>query len=201
MTTTTDRIAQDLLRRVQSGEWGEGEKLPTIAELLNEYGVAAMTLRRAQDELRTAGVLRSERGRGVYVTSPLLWNLPSDPETDDLGAPNTAPTLGQLGLFVEWMANENIEPSEMRRAVEKLHLYRDWLTAARNDIPYDEMEYLQARAEQLRSDLSKDWSIRQNGIDLIVVCPHKVQILDTEAARVRGKTPATCPHGCTTNQD
>jgi GntR family phosphonate transport system transcriptional regulator len=60
-----DKIRQDIRRSV----YQQGAQLPTEAELSVRFGVNRHTLRRAIDVLRTEGLVRVDRGRGMFVAS------------------------------------------------------------------------------------------------------------------------------------
>lgn len=65
------RYAQlaDLLRqRISRGVWPKGRKLPSLEELVREFGVARVTVRQAVDLLAREGLLSPEPGRGTFVT-------------------------------------------------------------------------------------------------------------------------------------
>lgn len=65
------RYAQlaDLLRqRVARGVWALGHKLPSLDELVTEFGVARVTVRQAVDLLAREGLLSPQQGRGTFVT-------------------------------------------------------------------------------------------------------------------------------------
>lgn len=58
----------DLLRvQVDNGRYSPGDRLPSEAELSAHFGVARMTVRSAIQELRLAGLVSPEHGRGVFV--------------------------------------------------------------------------------------------------------------------------------------
>lgn len=61
------QVADALRRAVRDGTYSEGERLPSVAELASEFGVAKMTVQRAVSELREEGLLASWQGRGTYV--------------------------------------------------------------------------------------------------------------------------------------
>jgi|SRR5690606_22197077 len=60
-------IADDLRRKIRSGELAEGAKLPTLRDMTNQYGVAPMTVRDALSTLINEGLLRSSRPHGTFV--------------------------------------------------------------------------------------------------------------------------------------
>ncbi len=66
------QILQDLRARIESGRIGIGERLPSEADLVRDYGVSRTTARRALDELRREGLVRREPGRGTFLASPRL---------------------------------------------------------------------------------------------------------------------------------
>ncbi|MFT0858606.1 GntR family transcriptional regulator [Ancylobacter sp. G4_0304] len=61
------RMKEDLLRRVQSGEWRPGELVPSENALAAEYGVSVGTARKAIEELADQRLLVRQRGRGTTV--------------------------------------------------------------------------------------------------------------------------------------
>lgn len=64
------RIAEDIRRRILSGELRPGTSLPGRRELAQSYGVAVLTLQRALAPLLQDGTLRSESTRGTYISEP-----------------------------------------------------------------------------------------------------------------------------------
>ena len=66
------RYAQlaDLLRqRIARGVWTTGDRLPSLEELVREFDVARVTVRRAVETLARDGVLSPQPGRGTFVTA------------------------------------------------------------------------------------------------------------------------------------
>lgn len=61
------QVAAGLRAAIRDGVYGEGERLPSVAELAAEFGVAKMTVQRAVSELREEGLLASWQGRGTFV--------------------------------------------------------------------------------------------------------------------------------------
>lgn len=68
MTGVTARqIADDLRRRIETGDLRPGALLPSESELIAEYGTTKATARAAIEMLRTDGLIVSQRGRGIFV--------------------------------------------------------------------------------------------------------------------------------------
>jgi GntR family transcriptional regulator len=70
-------IADDLRRRLLSGEFATGRVLPSEADLGAAYDASRVTVRRALDVLREDGLVESRRGAG--------WFVPADPLRQSLG--------------------------------------------------------------------------------------------------------------------
>lgn len=65
------RVGHSLRNRIQQGEWKPEDQLPTIPELVKEYGVAAVTVRLALQQLIAERLIESTRGRGTFVRADL----------------------------------------------------------------------------------------------------------------------------------
>ncbi|MCM3533058.1 GntR family transcriptional regulator [Cellulosimicrobium funkei] len=64
-----DQAAARFRDEVVSGRWAVGERIPTEAALVAEFGVGRNTVREALQSLVHAGLLRREQGRGTFVIS------------------------------------------------------------------------------------------------------------------------------------
>ena len=64
------QLADLLRRRIESGELGPGDPLPSELRLVQEYGISRTTVRQAIAQLRTEGLVRVERPRGTFVRVP-----------------------------------------------------------------------------------------------------------------------------------
>src|SRR6478609_1038967 len=59
----------DLLRqRIARGTWPRDHRLPSLEELVQEFGVARVTVRQAIDLLAREGLVSPQQGRGTFVT-------------------------------------------------------------------------------------------------------------------------------------
>ncbi len=61
------RIKDAIRRKILSGDWAEGFRLPSENALLVEFGVSRMTVHRALRELTSEGLLTRVQGLGTFV--------------------------------------------------------------------------------------------------------------------------------------
>ncbi|MFB6848368.1 GntR family transcriptional regulator [Streptomyces sp. NPDC056373] len=64
------RIADRLRQRIAEHEWMPGDRLPSRAQIAQEYEVGDNVVRRAQELLISQGVLEGRAGSGTYVAEP-----------------------------------------------------------------------------------------------------------------------------------
>jgi LacI family transcriptional regulator len=64
------QIAERIRQGIVSGEYEEGQMIPTIRELAKEYGVNPQTVNKATAHLVSLGYLRSRQGAGSQVVIP-----------------------------------------------------------------------------------------------------------------------------------
>lgn len=62
------QIATLIRRRITSGQWAEGYQIPTLEDLMAEFGVGRVTVRQALDIIERDGLVRRQRGRGTFVS-------------------------------------------------------------------------------------------------------------------------------------
>lgn len=71
------KIADDMYRRIAARHWAVGERLPTIAELQQHYGVGGVqTIRNAYNQLIDQGLVVGRQGAGYFLVEL--------PDNDDL---------------------------------------------------------------------------------------------------------------------
>lgn len=66
--TLSDSIAVDLRRRIEDGEWVNGDRLPSEHSLADHYSVSRATIRTALQDLESRGLTITRRGLGSFVT-------------------------------------------------------------------------------------------------------------------------------------
>ena len=70
MESKFERIANDIREQIRTGRLKPGDRLPSIAQLKEHYGVSYGPVRAAMLVLKAEGLVRGQPGEGVYVTGP-----------------------------------------------------------------------------------------------------------------------------------
>lgn len=65
--TKYEVVTDELAMRIERGEFKEDTPLPPIRELMKTYGFSLATVTRALSILESRGLLRSTRGKGIFV--------------------------------------------------------------------------------------------------------------------------------------
>jgi GntR family transcriptional regulator len=96
-------VAQALRERSASGRYRPGQRIATVEELADEFGVSSITVRRAVRDLTLEGVLIGRQGLGVFVANRqriVRW-LTSDriaPIEKDIEAAGMRPGLQEISM-------------------------------------------------------------------------------------------------------
>ena len=80
-----ESVADDIRKKIATGEYGPNDQLPTTPELCDLYDVSKITIKKAMDELVQQGLIARRRGSGTYVKrvpqpeaqSPSGWDMSS----------------------------------------------------------------------------------------------------------------------------
>lgn len=78
-STLADEVAQRVAQMIQGGEYEPGDRLPSINEMADRFGVGHPTLREALKKLEVLGTVEIKHGSGVYVKSDRDVLLMSNP--------------------------------------------------------------------------------------------------------------------------
>ena len=65
----SERILEDLKKKILTGEYRTNQKLPTERELANYYDTSRIPVREALRQLADAGIVRTSAGSGTVVKS------------------------------------------------------------------------------------------------------------------------------------
>jgi DNA-binding LacI/PurR family transcriptional regulator len=75
MTTSTKQhryldIADSLRTQIRNGDWGVGDRLPSLVEMYREHGATISTMQKVYDLLEKEELIERRSRSGVYVASP-----------------------------------------------------------------------------------------------------------------------------------
>ena len=62
------RIRDEISRRIEAGELRQGDRIPSLREMCDEFGVSSITARRALLDLLNEGIVERRGGLGAFVT-------------------------------------------------------------------------------------------------------------------------------------
>jgi GntR family transcriptional regulator, transcriptional repressor for pyruvate dehydrogenase complex len=79
-------VAEAIKTRIATGVWMVGQRLPSISQLAQEFGVGIGSIREAVKVLASLGVIRIEHGRGMFVASAQPAPVDSYEHFQDIGA-------------------------------------------------------------------------------------------------------------------
>jgi DNA-binding GntR family transcriptional regulator len=63
----SERLAAELRRKIESGEWPGGEQIPSVTELAATHGVSRATVVKAVRALVDEGLVVTRQGWGTFV--------------------------------------------------------------------------------------------------------------------------------------
>ncbi len=104
------RIAADLRRRISSGEFGPGDRLPTLPALCEEYRVSDTTIRNAMRLLGNEGLVETRARAGTRVRPrPPVHRMAADRYRTTPGAKATPYTRDQGIAWSEYRLDKRFE--------------------------------------------------------------------------------------------
>lgn len=66
------QLKQAFRSEIERGVYKPGDRLPSEAELIRQYGISRITVRQALDELEAEGLVMRRHGKGTYVAEPRI---------------------------------------------------------------------------------------------------------------------------------
>lgn len=111
MPSLSSLAAQTLQRRILAGEFEQGTCLPPQRELSDSLGISRASLREAISMLEALGLVKSQAGKGVYVTAG------AKPDPDQLPEASVGPVaMSPLALIEFRLA---VEPAWTALAAQR----------------------------------------------------------------------------------
>jgi GntR family transcriptional regulator len=104
------RIAGEIRDQITGAVLAPGDRLPTLPELCDRYGVSETTIRNALSVLRTEGLIETRTRAGTLVRErPPVHRLAADRYRTPAGAPQTAFTRDQGIGWSEYRLDKRFE--------------------------------------------------------------------------------------------
>lgn len=121
-------IAESIRQQVRNEQLKPGDRLPTERELVDEFGVARMTVRHALDTLQLEGLIERRRGRAggtfVYAEKAVIESISVDGLQSRIVVEDSTIETKILGLQKLSATQEIAEKLEMRAGAEVWELKR-----------------------------------------------------------------------------
>ncbi|PIE64461.1 MAG: GntR family transcriptional regulator [Desulfobacterales bacterium] len=107
------QVARELEKRVASGEWAIGSRIPSEAHLMELFGVSRNTVREAIRFLVISGVVHVRQGDGTYVQTQTVFNASIQKRLQEEEIRNILETRSVLEPRLVEMATERGTPQEI----------------------------------------------------------------------------------------
>jgi DNA-binding GntR family transcriptional regulator len=96
-------VAAEIRSRIMKGTLAAGSRLPSLSEFVEQFGVSAITIRRALGELMHEGLIEGHQGLGVFVKAApkvhrILTGDPNSTIGDELARAGIKPRLAEIGF-------------------------------------------------------------------------------------------------------
>ena len=112
----SEQIFSILKQKIASGEWKDGEKIPSENELAVQFGVSRMSVRSALQRLSALGLLETKPGDGTFVRQFSLLHYFQ--EATDLIA--TTDNMNQIREFRSFFESDCIRLACVRRSEQDI---------------------------------------------------------------------------------
>jgi GntR family transcriptional regulator len=96
-------------RRIETGQWQVGQRIPTVDDLAMEFSVARATIRQAMDALEAKGLIERHRAKGTFVMVRPQEGLWCEVETDWSGI-----LKSREGASIEVLSESNVAEAHGR---------------------------------------------------------------------------------------
>jgi GntR family transcriptional regulator len=98
------QVADEIRRRIDAGAMPPGAPLPSESSLMDEFSVSRGTVRQAVAQLRSEGLVMTEKGRGTYVRPVLPKRRLGSDRYRYEATPSTPGTSFTRDQQIEWSA-------------------------------------------------------------------------------------------------
>lgn len=166
-------VTQQLRQRITDGVYAPGAQLPSMAELVKEFGVSSITVRRVIRDLALEGLLTSRQGLGAFVANKrrIVRSLGTSqivPIDQEMRRAGVEPSVREIGVTVVQSDKEPV-PVDLVAAGEMLYRVERITLADNEPVTFDVMWLPRKLADKLLPDLQGHFiaeSLASHGISL-----------------------------------
>ena len=161
------QVADELRQRIRAGAYRRGSAIPSETALVAEFGVSAITVRRAVRELMFEGLLHGKQGLGVFVsdTRKIVRALAADARVsigDEIRRAGLTPGLRELN-WTRMAAPKPIAAQLRVRPGTVVYQHDKLVLADGEPVIIDSVYLPRATAERLRHRLSQEFLFKLLG--------------------------------------
>ncbi|WP_084196052.1 winged helix-turn-helix domain-containing protein [Streptosporangium amethystogenes] len=63
------QVRDIIIKRIEAGQYKPGQRIPSVVDLTQEFGIATQTVQKVMNSLRKDRWIRTEHGMGSFVTT------------------------------------------------------------------------------------------------------------------------------------
>jgi DNA-binding GntR family transcriptional regulator len=151
-------VAAEIRSRIAKGTLAPGSRLPSLSEFVDQFGVSAITIRRALGELMHEGLIEGHQGLGVFVKSiPKIHRvLAGDPTStigDEIARAGFKPRLVEIG-YSQIKASEEVASRLKIAAGSNIYRHQKVTYADEQPVALHSLYMRPKLAQSLREELS-----------------------------------------------
>jgi DNA-binding GntR family transcriptional regulator len=157
-------VAIKLRERIRAGIYPSNAKLPSLNELVEEFNVSAISVRRALRELSYEGLIYGEQGRGVFVKPKSVIHrvIVTNAETsigDEIERAGFTPTIKEL-KYDRIKADDEIAIRLQIVPGTKVHRHQKLVLADSEPVSLHNLYFTNEVAKRIKSDLANTFVFR-----------------------------------------
>lgn len=156
-----ESVKAALRARIENGAYQRGERIPSGNELVREFGVSVITVRRALRDLEMEGLLIGHQGLGVFVSNQPRINRSLNPPYikslgDQMRLAGVEPSIRELSYSL--LVPDSVVLAALRLRTNSLVYRHERLVLADNQPIGLDITYLpRALGDRLRTDIAHEF--------------------------------------------
>lgn len=134
------KVADQLVAQIREAQFKPGDKLPTEAQLVQQFQVSRTVVREALSRLKSLGLLESRQGSGVYVSSHAQFaplNFDARHAASKVAVIQMVEVRRALEAEVAGLAATRRTPVELARIHAAMHQLDQAVAAGHNGVDED----------------------------------------------------------------